>query len=609
MRFLVTLWLLCAAVLCQTVRLANHSTVPFVGWKRTTVDRKPPFAAGELPRATYVLGRAIGDGTTWAVDLRVTLKPGELLVLDLADAKEQDYQVPPIPRDIMRWFGGPLALNGKPLEWVDLRVDGAAYRSHLRVRSGRMLCTNVWLTHYAGEPWAHGEVIVTASNPAVPDMGEAVPELRLTFGDGLVWQPGRGVGQPLLPIGTRLADGQGKYLPLTVVWTRHLRHARDWASVGAVAELGIGACGIADLWPTGTPPTPRGFDARAWADQRFGEAVRRLYTWDPPVVGPALLSGVTGAQEDQFYHPGTEALLQPGAEWVRLLSACKLHAERPCNHLEADGSPLEIDRHDGVLFWDARPYKPITSTMLGKPRALTPEEAHGRWGPDTQHWLTRSLSRSTRLTDSQAGQWLLRNLTTAYLAQRTADPRLSTSGTWSAREWGYEPLFVAETVAPLLDDRALAARAVARWRERATTLLLPRLEGRDYLHTYRDDPRLGAGEWVSAWMECIAAWGIDLACERLGPEEGRAAALRIADRMMADAWVQQGGQWLTRPTFPLEGDMPPPDGSFNAFAMPLAVAVVLRHRPDDRRARAVWEQLLEANDLRWMPALAEERTR
>lgn len=603
MRFLAVLFaaLLAATLPAQVVRLANHGPTTFRGWKRTTIDTKAPHEAGKLDRAAYVLGRPLGDGTTRVVDVLVELRPGERLKLSLADAEPWRFEIEPLPADPIRYYGGQLELNGKAMDWVSFRRDGAAYCSHLRARTGQMTCVDLWIRHYPGEAWAEAEALVIASNPAVPLMGESLAALRVTFGHGLVLQPGRRVGSPLLDPNTYLADGQGKYLPLTFIWTRHLRSASDWSSAGSVAGLSIGAIGIQHLWPTGTPPTPRGFDALAWADLRLGESIRRLYTWDPPVVGPPPVSSTAGPHEDQLYHPGTEALLHSGAEWVRVLSAGKIHAERPCNHLEPDGSPLDLKQHPNLRMWDGRPFN--SPDMLGKPRPLEPREAHERWGPDTQHLFTRSLTSSFKQTARPALQQLIRNRVTVYLAQRTAEPGVAQSGTWSAREWAWEGLFIAETVDPLLEDRELAARAVQRWRDRVQNLLLPILRDRDYIHTYLDDGRIGPGHWVSAWMECCASWGIDLACERVGPPEGREAALRIADLMLRDAWVLQDGVWLTREVYPLEGPKPAPKRDFNGYGMPLAVATVLRHRPDDERARAIWRQILADQDYRFVPAL------
>ena len=280
----------------------------------------------------------------------------------------------------------------------------------------------------------------------------------------------------------RAGDATTSATPITFVWLRHLTDPNAWASVGCVSSLGVGAVGIERLLPEGNPSFPAGFSARAWASPKFAQAVRKLNTWEPPICGPAPASGVTGAQEEQMFHPGGEALRTDGvgAEWVRYLAALHLHSARPCNHLEIDGRPLDVDAHPNARFWDSRIHwhTGVSTDRLGKPRSLTVEEASGFWGPDTQHFLTGTLVASARLTGSPACQWLLRNLATVYLLQRTLDG--STAGIFSAREVGYECLF-AVACHESMEDRAMASRVVARCRSRMRNVVLPFIGQRDYV--------------------------------------------------------------------------------------------------------------------------------
>jgi hypothetical protein len=66
-------------------------------------------------------------------------------------------------------------------------------------------------------------------------------------------------------------------------------------------------------------------------------------------------------------------------------------------------------------------------------------------------------------------------------------------------------------------------------------------------------------------------------------------------------WDGDQGHWLTRAQFPLTGEKPAPDGSFNDFGMPLAPSVVLRREPEHPVALAIWNSLKEAGAYRWMP--------
>lgn len=642
LRWLVFVLLLVGCASAQVVRVENLSPVPFAGWKRTTIDRTPPREVGMVGPITYVVGRRIGLDAR-VVDLRVTLAPGQKIAVDLASATESTWTRAPLPADMLWHFGGPTTFAGQPMAVVGLIEDGAGYTAQFRGRAGRMICSNVWITWYPDQPgWACGEAITVASNPAVPDMVEVAPAgLDLRFGDALVLLPGRGMAS-LIPAGTRVADGQGRATPITFVWLRHLTDPNAWASVGCVSSLGVGAVGIERLLPEGNPSFPAGFSARAWAGTRFAQAVRKLATWEPPICGPAPASGVTGAQEDQLVHPGGEALRTDGvgAEWVRYLAALHLHSARPCNHLEIDGRPLDVDAHPQARFWDSRIHwhTGVSTDRLGKPRSLTVEEASGFWGPDTQHFLTGTLVASARLTGSPACQWLLRNLATVYLLQRTLDG--STAGIFSAREVGYECLW-AVACHETLEDRAMAARVVARCRSRMRNVVLPFIGQRDYVVAQID--HWGPGWWVALWEGSLCAYGLDLFGRILNEPLCLPVARRLADRALRDGWVTDGITWRTCPMFPLSvtdaiGEEPvqpewgasgaqrpePPDDflpnymaedagleagipvathDFDRFGMPLCAWVVLRQEPTHQKARAVWDYLnSDPNGARnWMP--------
>lgn len=586
------------------LRLANHGASPFFGWKRATVDVPELWAADAYQwedGTVAVMGGEIAPGLQ-VVDVHCKLAPGARLELNPATAAETTHEVQ--PPDSLQWTGGPLRLNGQEMQWVGLQADGAAWCAHLRGRTGRTVVVDVWVRRYPGNPYAEAEALITSSHPGNPDMAETIGSLHITFGSAMTLPMGRPAAHSILPVGTRLADGQGKYVPLVFLWLDRLGDdiAQDLSNTSAAITGAVGACGILELWQGGNPaPRPIGV-AREWSRSKFSEAVRRLHTWDAPVCGPAIRSSDTGAQEDQLFHPGSEAQALAGAEWVRLLSACKLHAERPCNHKEVDGSPLDLDRHPGLLMWDGRPYPPVTQDMLGKPRALSASEARGRWGPDTQHFLAQSLLASARLTGSHAAQQLLSNLATVMLAQRTSTRGWSTSATFSAREWGYEGLFITECQRTL-EDRGLAERLATRWQERVDRILLEDVGERDYLYAFTDDARLGPGKWAIAWQEALASYGIDIACEAVpGCEKGRQVARRIAERILRDGYeLTESGSVLSRAQFPVDGQpLPEPDGSFNHFGLPLAVATVLRHDPDNEKARAIAEYLEDTGSYKWI---------
>lgn len=409
-------------------------------------------------------------------------------------------------------------------------------------------------------------------------------------------------------------------------------------------------------------------NAREWTN-RYLPDLRTAPWGSPPPIGVAPDSGQTGEQEAQLLHPGTEALRQDGvgAQECRYLSALRFGA-RPCHHLREDGQPVTQDSNPGVVIWDGRPHWGLSSDRLGKPRELTRSDTAGWWGPDWQHWIVGDLFAAARLTGSPLVQHLIEFQARNYLMGRPADPRHAAGAVFSAREVGYECLF-AVLCHENLDNRTLANKVCKRLCDRLESVIVPQISrnGGDHVFEFVDDARLGPGRWVIAWQECLAAYGLDLATRTMRTV-GSFSALAIARRMLRDAWTQrEDGRWYTRAQFPLDpspsltdetddgsrwqvrwredigafglvedadrtgqyGDprpeaasklhaafawpdpatdapMPPASAAFNAFAMPLCAAVVLRHDPTDARALAVWRQCLaETGDKarRWMPRL------
>jgi hypothetical protein len=629
MRYLATLFAFALAALlpAQTVRLANHGPVPFEGWKRTTVDRLPPHASGEIGGARYVLGAPCGRDT-YALDVWAKLPAGGRLTLDLAQSEAAPFVMRRIPADVLKWAGGALKLNGEAVDLVSLELDGAAIVVHLRSRSGRMLCHDVWLRHYPGEAWAHGEFCVTASNPAVPDVHADVPALRLSFGDGVVLPVGRHFFEPIVAP-TRFADGQARIVPFTIVWPRHLGTPAEHRSVQAVASLAIGAVGSEKLLPDGNPLYPAGFDPMRWAGEKLPGAVARLHDFGYPVVGIAPNSTQTGSQEDQVFVRG-EPLLPGGVgtEWVAYLSALK-YANRPCHHLEADGQLLRLHEHPELVFWHSRAHhrKDVSPDQLGKERPVAPWDVPGEWfGPDREHWLVGTLSAAARYTASPALQWELEHQARTFLLQETIDPRLSTSGPDAARSVGYAGI-VAVHLWTQLADRDLAQRVRQRFRQRVLKVYLPQLGSKpgNVWDPRADDRILGDFDkgrakrytrGVMWWQQAFGAYGLDLACTEFDIPEGRAMALRAAKAVLAHAYRHQGGRWVEYDNVAFTDGTPLPDvemaegkgahrtGWFVVEWFPCAVATVLRHEPQHEQARAIWEQMhndAKAGRKSWFP--------
>lgn len=594
MKYLIATWLLTFPLSAQIVRVANHGTVPFVGWKRTTIDVVPPHLVGNVGEALYVVGRRVGSDTR-VVDIKVALQPGQAATFDLATATAAAWTRGAFPTDIAAAFGGGALVDGHVMQPVDWRPDGAGYTFQLRARPQPLLCVDLWCTWYPDQPgFCLGEAALTASNPAVPDLNVFVSTVSMQFGDAVVLPLGSAPGT-LVEGGAHFADGQARVLPLAFVWPRHLHTLSDWHGAIAASQYGVGAVGIRRVHVDGNPSYPSTFAAQSWMGAHWAAAVQALHTWDEAVCGPAKTSGVAGRQEDQTFVRG-EAMLPggTGAELIAYLSALKL-AARPCHHLEANGRPLDLAQHVNprLVFWDGRAHwSPVVSPdQLGKTGTPTLVETKLWWGPDVEHWLMNTLAAATRLTGSPACQWLLAHQARIYLLQCTTEPGLSTSHPFAARAVGWEGILAVHLWREL-EDRNLADQVRARWQDRVTHVILPRYgnQPQGIWDPRLDDPRLGKGSWYHPWQQAVGAYGLDLGCAVLGPTTGRAVALAAAQTVLRDAFVFENGAWRNRATVALDGRFSP-DPIFYLFGSPMAVAVVLRHQPTDVIARAIWLQM------------------
>lgn len=573
------------------IRIHNHSPHHFTGWKRITSDFDFTALAYGSPIAkmpTLIVGDAIGS-TARVVDVLVDLAPGEKIEVNLAQLVS--LPTPPKPSFDPLTFG-LLTVNGVMLRGQSVGTDGAAIVAHFRGRlPGTMFVVDVWLRHYPGETWVHGEAMVCCSNPAVVSLTQTTSApITIKFGNAVVLPLGGTPGE-LVPAGVTFGDGQARVIPFVGL-------TAFTPSALAAASMHVCGTGIEKLLPNGNPHYPMSFDAAAWTHERISESIRRLHTWDVGVVGPTAVSGNTGAQEDQIFKRG-EALLPDGtgAELIAYLGALKM-ANRPCHHREVGGEWLMADRHPQLILWDGRPHwhTGVSPDRLGKPQDLTPGMANGWWGPDVEHWLISTLVAGARLTGSPALQALLNMQALIYPLQWTVAPGYSTSAPYASRAIGYEAMNAVLMWQNLKDGQA-ANRVRTHWRARweiiAGYLSVAWVEfGAGIIDVRFDDPRLGTGGWWLPWQQALAAYGLDLAGEHFDVMAARAAALQLADKVVNHAYYQPepDAPWLSYSMLALDGRTNP-ENIYFGFGTPLAVGVLLRHDPNHGRARSIWSQL------------------
>jgi hypothetical protein len=609
------------------IQVANYSPNSVSGWLRVKHDGEPIAYPRIYAKHPFLVVPVRMEGEAQVVDVYADkLAPGHIEKIDGPSGDSASWTPPklPTPQDVVQQFGGLPSLGAREFVLVSAQVEGAAIVAHFRVVANSWVA-DFRLRYYPDMPAVvHGELAVTCT-------------AERAVGPMILWWGMAGVRQLWgweRMIDFDLAHGQSKRIPLTLLFADHLR-GDQYASAGALIEGQIVGHGITRLWADPSLPAVPGFQARAWHWRNMTATIHALRTGTAPPIGPAANSSVSGEQEDQLLHVGTEAM-QPdgiGCERVRLLAAHCL-GMRPIHFLEADGSPLKLNR-PGLHMWDGRPLWRISDDKLGATREMRPEDFRGWWGPDSQHFLAQTLLAAARLNASPMLQDQLGHWCRAYLYGRSANPAVSTSGIFSSRGMAYEAIFAVE-VRRTLADQSLANAVVQRFRDRWVNVIEPYLarmpRGIAYIH--RDDPRLGAGEWTITWQNALCAGGLDLAGRFFDMPILRQFAREIAEHIVQNAWMDFGG-FVTAPVMPvgqtdspidptqalravhedagipmvsLQTDAPPGlySPSFNHYAMPLAVHVVLRNDTLRDKARAIWNHLLASTDpkaRRWMPGL------
>lgn len=591
------------------IRLENLSPSRFRGWLRTTTDQHPPFTSGHVGTIPILVGQKIGD--VWPVEFRTVIDAGQETAIDLNAMVAGMVEVPFAPKSWDDEMGGPPLLNGAvALELQSIERDAASFCFHWQLRDGSFVI-DLWLRKVPGEAWAAGEAMLTYSNPRSTQMTANCGHIRLSIGDGITLVPYRGANEAIFRP-TRFADGQSMVTPIGVIWPRLITDG-DWSSPGAIAHGGVMASGLTmrPKYPSGlvggAPVFAAGFSAKSWAKQNWLATLGILLTWDHPTIGPAANTGQAGGQEDQLF-VGFEGLVSPAAGEVRYFAALKT-AQHPMHHREWDGRVVDGHRHPELRMFYSRPHS-SGSDRLGKTRDLVDAaEPHGEtygWnGPDLQHHSSATLTAGARHKGSPAMQKLLEHHARNYLVGPSAAPEEVTSTIWSSRELGWEGLLVCNLVRAL-KDRDLAARVLAHYRERVERILINKLADRDIWVEVVDAPSVGPGAWWQLWQQAIGAYGVDVACELIGMPEGRAMALRAAKKVMDAGWVFENGRWVVYEHQRVDGSAKTrsTDTNFGLAWMPLAIAVVLRHEPQNERANMLWDQTLAdsvGGEPRWLP--------
>ncbi len=611
-RFLAFLFLL-AVLPAQTVRVANNSGAPFHGWIRTTIDQKPPYEAGEVDGCLWVVGRELAP-SLWSVDVRPAKLPTATRAeFNLAKSTAAKFTLGPLPNPLAH-FGGWPTVGGVALTPISLDTDGAAWSVHLQCRPAPLLVADVWARWYPDQPgMIAAEAVVTASNPAIPDLFYTAPAggLRFAWGPAWIWSPGGVYDGTLVPAGTRLCDGQCLSAVLSLGWPQYWQDQFGPAQFAAQSGRSVSAVGAAVL--ASSPPAS--FDGAAWTGQHLPRAFAHQRVWETPTLGPAANSSQTGAQEDQVWVRG-EAFAERsgvGCEQVAYMIGMAT-ARRPCHHREQNGTLADPAAHPGVMFWFSRPH-PATNDLLGKPRVPTEADTTGWIGPDREHWLINTTAAGYRLTGSRALQNELRQHAMILLWQETVPsekPGWSTNGSDAARSAFWVAL-VAQHLDRNLEDRALADRVLARIGKRVTEVYLPAWGAKPAdIWDVRLDARLELAPGRSGsmlWQQAVASYGVWLMGEMTGNAAAKQVALRGAKAAMDFGWQQDAtGRWIfwenvayPKPATYIEHDTAHRTGWYDhTWAVP-GLVVIRELEPDNAKANAIWAQIEPNIVPSWRP--------
>jgi hypothetical protein len=578
------------------LRLRNRSALNVFGWFRCNVDVLPPHRAGGTPLGNYVLGNRTGLDTH-ALDIYLGLAPGELRVVDLSTAEDTGYD--PLagldPNAVQLWGGIKVTLGGNALQFLGATANGAAFDGVWRGRVTDMLVAELHVSWYPDDPCrANGEIIITASNPSLPDVvREEIPwDMRLVFGDALVMIPGLQTDVPLMREGDWLADQQTRFLPLVLCWQRHTYAGDDPADLAemcrAIADQKVSIRGIKNLHADGNPLLPAYFSAEQWSDEILPQVIERQHDWFNSPLDPAYVSGASGAQGAQSFVGGPAMADDPAG--VNAIYLGGLDGSWPMFPLEQDGSQLDWRAHPTLRLYYGKVNVPISADKLGKSAWPTLADSHGYAGPEDEHWFDFTAFAAARLSGSAATQWHLRAHAIQFLHRWVTEA----PGNWLSanRAIGWMGLLAAELFRGLA-DRELAAVVARRFQEVVDQLVIPQMLPGDAWWNWLNDPRIGASDtdlraivWQAEVM-CVGMYLGGMAC-------GHAPAVNLAHHMAEEiirlGWFKRDdGYWVSRDYLAKNGQELTAYDGFRHFGMK-ACDVLLKRDPSHVAAGEIWRQ-------------------
>lgn len=326
------------------------------------------------------------------------------------------------------------------------------------------------------------ELVISASNPAVPQVEEEIRDLVVSTPGYLVvprWAKYRQV-ERIAPDAVRLigtpdsfGDGQRQIYVFDVV---ELSPNLDIEATAGVPHGSVFGVAHRMIWdgeygPFGQIPELNDYEntkAREWgaaaAREQWQSWQHRKNAvsdrWAEPHLGLTKTPFRTGDQQD-FGMAKVQEVVASHQGVMNLDEAyCQALQDgcRPNCYRESNGDAVLPINHPGLVFWgDQKHYHPgVSPDRLGKELPAI-EQCHGWWGRDWEHGTCTYMAGVAALVESPALDALLNDYGRAYLFGATVKPGWSTSSRGPARAVGRQ-LHAMSWIHWLYGDPAIAER-------------------------------------------------------------------------------------------------------------------------------------------------------